>query len=85
MKKVIFKSIVFFLLLLPLNCGFKVVDKSKLNKFSIKEISIIEKINILWFKLEFNNYLKWCPGADLNHRHKDFQSSALPTELPGRI
>ena len=27
---------------------------------------------------------KWCPGADLNHRHEDFQSTALPTELPGR-
>ena len=26
---------------------------------------------------------KWCPGADSNHRHEDFQSSALPTELPG--
>ena len=25
----------------------------------------------------------WCPGADLNHRHADFQSAALPTELPG--
>ena len=25
----------------------------------------------------------WCPGADLNHRHEDFQSTALPTELPG--
>ena len=20
---------------------------------------------------------KWCPGADSNHRHEDFQSSAL--------
>ena len=27
---------------------------------------------------------RWCPGADLNHRHTDFQSAALPTELPGR-
>src|SRR5215471_7032345 len=27
---------------------------------------------------------KWCPGAELNHRHTDFQSVALPTELPGR-
>src|SRR5215470_12465892 len=26
----------------------------------------------------------WCPGAELNHRHCDFQSHALPTELPGR-
>jgi hypothetical protein len=26
----------------------------------------------------------WCPGTELNRRHEDFQSSALPTELPGR-
>src|ERR1700742_2831325 len=26
---------------------------------------------------------RWCPGAELNHRHADFQSAALPTELPG--
>ena len=26
---------------------------------------------------------EWCPGADSNHRHADFQSAALPTELPG--
>ena len=25
------------------------------------------------------------PGADSNHRHADFQSAALPTELPGPI
>src|SRR5215510_12098186 len=28
--------------------------------------------------------IKWCPGAESNHRHHDFQSCALPTELPGR-
>jgi ketosteroid isomerase-like protein len=27
--------------------------------------------------------LMW-PGVELNHRHADFQSAALPTELPGR-
>src|SRR5579862_9337031 len=28
---------------------------------------------------------EWCPGAESNHRHCDFQSHALPTELPGRL
>ena len=27
---------------------------------------------------------KWWPGTELNRRHRDFQSPALPTELPGR-
>ncbi|MDI3537297.1 MAG: hypothetical protein PWP30_1779 [Eubacteriaceae bacterium] len=26
---------------------------------------------------------RWCPEAESNHRHEDFQSSALPTELSG--
>ena len=32
-----------------------------------------------------SNYGVWCPGAESNHRHADFQSAALPTELPGRL
>ena len=28
---------------------------------------------------------KICPGTELNRRHGDFQSPALPTELPGRV
>ena len=28
---------------------------------------------------------KWCPGRDSNPRHCDFQSHALPTELPGPV
>ena len=30
-----------------------------------------------------NDGPEWCPGAESNHRHRDFQSRALPTELPG--
>src|SRR5205809_4131166 len=29
--------------------------------------------------------IRWCPGAGSNHRHRDFQSRALPTELPGLL
>ena len=32
------------------------------------------------FKL---NELRWCPETELNRRHADFQSAALPTELSG--
>ena len=28
--------------------------------------------------------VRWCRGAESNCRHRDFQSRALPTELPGR-
>ena len=27
----------------------------------------------------------WCPEAESNHRHGDFQSPALPTELSGHM
>ena len=27
---------------------------------------------------------RWCPGAELNRRHRAFQARALPTELPGQ-
>lgn len=29
--------------------------------------------------------VEWCPEAESNHRHADFQSAALPTELPGHF
>ena len=37
--------------------------------FDIKKIKVANK--------------KWCPEVESNHRHKDFQSFALPTELSG--
>ena len=27
----------------------------------------------------------WCPGAESNHRHEDFQSTALPLSYPGTL
>ena len=37
------------------------------------------------FDLNDGGNLKWwCPDADSNHGHRDFQSLALPTELSGR-
>jgi hypothetical protein len=30
------------------------------------------------------NGVEWCHGAELNHRHKDFQSSALPLSYRGK-
>ena len=34
--------------------------------------------------LNLNKWLKtWWPGTESNRRHKPFQGSALPTELPG--
>ena len=38
--------------------------------------------------LNYNSWVDffrtWCPGADLNHRHEDFQSTALPLSYPGK-
>ena len=32
-----------------------------------------------------NGVREWWPGTESNCRHRDFQSPALPTELPGPI
>src|SRR6185437_9561091 len=37
------------------------------------------------FKALIRKRNQWCPGAGSNHRHADFQSAALPTELPGPL
>ena len=37
-------------------------------------------------KMENKQYFQefeWCPGAESNHRHEDFQSTALPLSYPG--
>jgi hypothetical protein len=41
--------------------------------------------HLRYFNILIQLAFRWCPGAELNHRHTDFQSVALPTELPGRL
>src|SRR3989304_9900245 len=42
-------------------------------------VSRIEQGMVSWYLKE-----EWWPGSESNQRHADFQSAALPTELPGR-
>lgn len=37
-----------------------------------------------WYLAESGVSVFWCPGTESNRRHGDFQSPALPTELPGQ-
>ena len=49
------------------------------NKTKSKKAIVLKSfvsMEIFWFP--------WCPGADLNHRHEDFQSTALPLSYPGK-
>ena len=41
--------------------------------------------NQLLCQLSYTSKERWCLGAESNHRHGDFQSPALPTELPRHI
>ena len=34
------------------------------------------------YQMSYSRKRVWCLRVDLNHRHRDFQSLALPTELP---
>ena len=38
-------------------------------------------MNVIGKLLDGKDFV-WCRGAELNRRHTDFQSVALPTELP---
>jgi hypothetical protein len=56
-------------------------DAKNANAFSRKKQKPPAKI----FSTGGSNSFFWWPRAESNHRHKDFQSSALPTELLGHI
>lgn len=38
-----------------------------------------------FYQLNYGENIEKCPKVESNHRHKDFQSYALPTELSGQI
>ena len=44
-------------------------------------------MSYIWKQNNFHKLdgLFWCPEAESNHRHGDFQSPALPTELSGHM
>ena len=61
-----------------------IIDYNEIKKLSEEEIfdlarSIIKEKNTIFQKLSYK--LIWWLQRELNQRHKDFQSSALPTEL----
>jgi hypothetical protein len=51
-----------------------------------EQVKLAQAVETTQLCCAMRNYemLGWCPGAESNHRHCDFQSHALPTELPGR-
>ncbi len=59
----------------------KWITSNEANKsLSLREIFSIFGQGIVFVGIA----LAWCPEVESNHRHKDFQSFALPTELSGQ-
>jgi hypothetical protein len=58
------------------------------NRNDRKPLKSARDNDFIYFELRLNGVMKnekWCRGAELNCRHADFQSAALPTELPRQI
>ena len=68
-------------------------------KVTVNQLETADRLDLLQWKTEKKNKkrysrkphkylilnkLKWWDGTELNRRHEDFQSSALPTELPSQ-
>jgi hypothetical protein len=66
--------------LVPTNCP-AADDHARTN---VNKILIIDLFLQRFRRVRTSANMMWCPGAESNHRHRDFQSRALPTELPGR-
>jgi hypothetical protein len=72
-------------LILYVHAGFGIVDHTVIIPAPLQTVA---SGNCHDFAASFCKSLiliiKWCPETDLNRRHADFQSAALPTELSGR-
>ncbi len=53
----------------------------------MSQINLDENEFLLWHQcdMRIEDGLKWWPEVESNHRHGDFQSPALPTELSGHL
>ena len=58
------------------------MERKKLNlkKFFLKKMSL-NRLSIF----PISTFQFWWPGADLNHRRRDFQSLALPLSYPAGL
>ena len=58
--------------------------------YPLLELAIGIEPTTCWLQISCSAYWAtlaklWCLGAESNHRHRDFQSLALPTELPRQL
>ena len=54
------------------------------NTSSPSKVTVLAKGIKGFYTCPIYSKVRWCPGTELNCRHADFQSAALPTELPGQ-
>ena len=61
---------------LPL--GYAAVIMERKTRFELATLALARRCSTA----ELLPHMNWCRRAESNCRHEDFQSSALPTELP---
>ncbi len=77
MKKILIKIFLLAFLFFPISCGFKIIDKTKFNNFSIKEISTTgdKRIN---FKIRNSLMME---SVDGNANHLSIELSSEKTKI----
>jgi hypothetical protein len=62
---------------------YRAMDRAVLTRYSNSLLTNCLVSKGLWRMVTCCGFVKWCPGAESNHRHEDFQSTALPLSYPG--